>query len=114
MKDDKSKADAKFYKIFGKNIDEFIREANSEIDSTHKHYHSNNAFCGSAGPEEMERFESMVAELSDSEVLEIAEVGGLSPTGPDNVEDVRLWLDEVGREDFYKVYNRRHKKKSAP
>ncbi len=110
MKNSDAEAHAKFYKIFGKSIDEFLGEAGVEVKSHHKHFHANNAFCGSAGAEEFKHFEMMVSKLTDEEVLEIAELGGLHPVTKENIEDVKQWLDEVGREDFYKVYNRRKNK----
>lgn len=90
-------------KIFGKTAEEVL----SEPPEPHVKYHSPDAFCGSAGPEEMKHLEILVEQLNDDELRQLVDKSGITFIGPlsevdrDVLEGV---VDEVAREIFYKNY----------
>ena len=75
----------------------------------HSQYHSSNAFCGNAGPEEMKHFQSLVDVLTDSELASLVDAVGISFGGPtQDIDRMTLEgvIDEADREDFYRAYHR--------
>lgn len=89
-------------KIFGKTADE-IFSAKSE---PHSKYHSANAFCGSAGPEEMKHFHELVSILNDREVPALVKAVGIHIADDVDRDTLENVLDEADREDFYREYNK--------
>ena len=88
----------------------FLKEQDEFYDK-HVKFHSPNAFCGSAGPEEMSHIETLVADLSDSELACILEADDFKFENADR-EDYENVLEEVDREVFYREYKKimaRHK-----
>lgn len=90
-------------KIFGKSAEEMRTERKDK----HSKYHSDNAFCDNAGPEEFKHFHYLLDQLTDSEVAELTKrvgikFGGVKVGRVDN-EGV---LDEADREDFYREYHK--------
>lgn len=73
----------------------------------HSMYHSPNAFCGNAGPEEMEHLKDLLNELSDQALKRLVKGCGINfAVDEDKLEreDYEGVIDEVDREDFYRVY----------
>jgi len=77
------------------------------MDKSHSDFHSSNAFCGNAGPEEMRHLQELVDKLSNKELKQlVAAVGikflaGRNSLDRDNYERV---IDEADREVFYREY----------
>jgi hypothetical protein len=79
------------------------------MDQSHSKYHSNNAFCGSAGPEELAHLNSLVKELTDAELKLLVEKVGIEFASGDSQlerEEYEQVIDEANREDFYREYNK--------
>lgn len=77
------------------------------MNEDHSKYHSPNAFCGDAGPEEMQHFQDLIDQLSDNELKNLVEKVGISfAVDEDNLEreNYEQVIDEADREDFYKEY----------
>ena len=77
------------------------------MDNDHSKYHSPNAFCGNAGPEEMKHMRNLVDKLTDDELKRL--VNGCEidfAVNEENLtrEDYEGVIDEADREDFYRVY----------
>ncbi|MEI7819140.1 MAG: hypothetical protein WCI47_03410 [bacterium] len=75
----------------------------------HSDYHSNLAFCGSAGPEEMRHLETLLEILSDEELRTlVARVGITFTHGDEDLvrDDLEGVIDEAAREDFYREYTK--------
>jgi hypothetical protein len=95
-------------KIFGKSAEEIL----SAKPEDYTKLHSPKAFCGNAGPEEMKHYYSLVGELTEKELVELAVALGFvkNPApGSDNPDMRQVWedmLDEADREDFYREYNK--------
>lgn len=77
------------------------------MDDTHSKYHSKNAFCGYAGPEEMQHLQDLIDKLSDNELKNLVKSVGIEidfeNMDRDEYEGV---IDEADREDFYREYKR--------
>ena len=76
------------------------------MSDDHSLYHSSNAFCGNAGPEEMEHLRDLIDELSDQELKRLVDGCGISFAVSENKlerEDYEGVIDEADREDFYRV-----------
>jgi len=77
------------------------------MDQDHSKFHSPNAFCGNAGPEEMRHLENLINKLTDKELKRLVEGCGINFDVSEDVltrEDYEGVIDEVDREDFYRVY----------
>lgn len=73
----------------------------------HSQYHSANAFCGYAGPEEIQHLQDLTKQLSDSELKDLVEKVGISFIASEDTlerEDYERVIDEADREDFYREY----------
>lgn len=73
----------------------------------HSKYHSSNAFCGSAGPEEMQHLRDLIDELSDEELkllVNKVEISFMVDENSLDREDYEGVVDEADREDFYREY----------
>lgn len=73
----------------------------------HLKYHSPNAFCGSAGSEEMRHLSDLIDELADEELkLLVNKVGVTFMVNEDTLdrENYERVIDEADREDFYREY----------
>ena len=116
MIDEQAADEAEIYRIFGKNSTDLLK-----VSTRDNREPRNASFWSDQGPEEMRHIAELVQELSDDEVVEIGRIGGLIIKGTTKSElddwlgcggmdHLRSWMDEVGREDFYKVYNKRKTK----
>lgn len=78
------------------------------MDKSHSDFHSSNAFCGSAGPEEMQHLADLVEKLTDKELKELVQNVGIefTPGGEIDREEYERVIDEVDREDFYREYKK--------
>ena len=79
------------------------------MDKSHSKYHSANAFCGSAGPEEIRHLEALVAELTDKELKFLVTKVGIKflvDEGKLGREDYEGVISEADREDFYREYRK--------
>ncbi len=77
------------------------------MDESHSKYHSSNAFCGSAGPEEMQHLRDLIDKLTDKELKHLVCAVGIKFAVDESVldrEDYEGVIDEVDREDFYREY----------
>jgi len=77
--------------------------------NNHSKYHSRDAFCGNAGPEEMAHLKDLVEKLTDDELkLLVKRVGIEFLVEEDKLsrEDYERVIDEAGREDFYREYKK--------
>lgn len=77
------------------------------MDKSHSKYHSVNAFCGGAGPEEMQHLRDLIDELSDEELkflVDRVEISFMVDENSLNREDYEGVVDEADREDFYREY----------
>ena len=94
--------------IFGKTAEEMLNEKPQDYSK----YHSANAFCGNAGPEEMKHYYALVNSLREKELVELAVALGFvnNPAPGSDSKDMRhVWedmLDEADREDFYREYQK--------
>lgn len=79
------------------------------MDENHTKYHSSHAFCGSAGPEEMQHLQDLIDELTDDELKELVRKVGIRFSVDDRKlrrEDYEGVINEAGREIFYKEYRK--------
>ncbi len=79
------------------------------MDDDHSQYHNTNAFCGSAGPEEMQHLHNLIDQLSDNELKQLVDNVGISFGGDDTAldrENYKGVIDEADREDFYREYRK--------
>jgi len=80
------------------------------MNNNHSDYHSQNAFCGSAGPEEMDHLSELLEDLTDDELKELVHKVGIEFTVDDKSKldrDSYLGVvDEANREDFYREYKK--------
>ena len=77
------------------------------MNEDHAKYHSPNAFCGNAGPEEMKHMHSLIDKLTDEELKRLVKNCGIDFIANEEDltrEDYEGVVDEAGREDFYRVY----------
>lgn len=73
----------------------------------HSKFHNPDAFCGSAGPEELKHLEELISILTDEElVLLVKRVGIEFMVDPSDREAYENVIDEAEREDFYREYKR--------
>jgi len=92
-------------RIFGKSANEIF----STLPTDHSKFHSPNAFCGNAGPEEMNHLQSLLDILNDSEIAKLTDAVGIKfggPTGDIDRDTLEGVLDEADREDFYREYQK--------
>lgn len=85
------------------------------MQDNHSKYHSPNAFCGSAGPEELEHLHDLVSELTDEELKLLVKKGRIEfQVGENelNRDDYLGVVDEIAREDFYREYKKIIRSKS--
>jgi len=75
------------------------------MDENHSKYHSSNAFCGSAGPEEMRHLQELVDKLSDDELKRLVAAVGIHFGVDEDREQYERVIDEADREDFYREYS---------
>ena len=79
------------------------------MDANHLKYHSKNAFCGSAGHEEVAHLDNLIEELTNEELKLLVEKVGIKFKVNDNSlerEDYEGVIDEADREDFYREYRK--------
>ncbi len=79
------------------------------MDDNHSEYHSPNAFCGYAGPEEMQHLKDLIVQLTDQELKQLVENVGiqfLGDTDKFDREEYEGVIDEADREDFYREYRK--------
>lgn len=77
------------------------------MDESHSKYHSANAFCGSAGPEELQHLHDLIDVLSDDELKRLTSAVGIHFEIDETTlarEDYEGVIDEADREDFYREY----------
>mgnify|MGYP001576009293 FL=1 len=77
------------------------------MDENHSKYHSSNAFCGSAGPEEMEHLRDLIDQLTDGELKHLVGEVGIKFAVDESELDREAYegvIDEADREDFYREY----------
>lgn len=74
----------------------------------HSKFHSPNAFCGSAGPEEMQHLRDLIDQLTDEELGTLVGNVGISFGGSEKLdrEQYELVIDEADREIFYREYKK--------
>jgi len=92
-------------KIFGKTAQGIFSTPNE----SHSKFHSPNAFCGNAGPEEMKHFQDLLDKLSDSQIPKLVDAVGIhfgSPAKDIDRDTLEGVLDEADREDFYREYHK--------
>ena len=90
-------------KIFGKTAQDIF----STPSEPHCKFHSPNAFCSNAGPEEMKHFQDLLNDLSDSQVAILVDAVGIKfghPTKDMDRDTLIGVLDESDREVFYREY----------
>ena len=78
------------------------------MDKSHSDFHSSNAFCGSAGSEEMRHLQELVDELTDGELKDLVNKVRITFAVDDSQldrEDYEGVIDEADREDFYREYH---------
>ena len=96
MKDDPIK------KIFGKTVEEIM----AEPYGSHVGYHSSKAFCGTAGPEELNHLSRLIELLDDDEVVKLAKRVGIGfKNAVSRLECVGV-LDQAEREVFYREFHK--------
>lgn len=105
------KEDDPVKKIFGMKAKEIF----STPSRAHSDFHSSNAFCGSAGPEELRHFQDLIDILSDNEIIRLLDAVGIeffgsSANGVDR-DILASVLTEADREDFYREYRKLMSKK---
>lgn len=77
------------------------------MDKSHSDFHSSNAFCGSAGPEEMQHLYKLIDGLTDAELKNLVNKVGITFAVDDSKldrEDFEGVIEEADREDFYREY----------
>lgn len=77
------------------------------MDKSHSDFHNSNAFCGSAGPEEMQHLQGLVDELADEELKKLVDKVGITFDVDESELDREAYegvIDEADREDFYREY----------
>lgn len=77
------------------------------MDKSHSDFHSSNAFCGSAGPEEMQHLHELIGKLTNNELKGLVNKVGITFDIDESQldrEDYEGVIDEADREDFYKEY----------
>ncbi len=85
------------------------------MDKSHSLYHSKNAFCGNAGPEEMNHLRDLIDVLTDKELRQLVKRVGITfdTSSVLDREDYELVIDEANREIFYReiknILNKRKK-----
>ena len=92
-------------KIFGKTAKEIF----STPKEPHSKFHSTNAFCGNAGPEEMKHLQDLLDALSDSQIAALVDAVGIrfgSPSKDIDRDTLVGVLDEASREDFYREFRK--------
>lgn len=92
-------------KVFGKPAKELL----ADTKCPHADFHSPNAFCGNAGPEELKHLQWLLDALTDDEIRDLVKAVSIRFGDPlrdidrDTLESV---LDEADREVFYRKYHR--------
>lgn len=80
------------------------------ISNDHSKFHSANAFCGSAGPMEMQHLRDLVDKLSDKQLTILTKKVGikfkLKKGQKLDRSDYEMVIDEADREDFYREYKK--------
>lgn len=79
------------------------------INDHHAKYHSKNAFCGYAGPQELQHLQDLIDKLTDKELKQlVSNVGIKFAADEDSLdrENYELVVDEANREVFYREYRR--------
>ena len=72
----------------------------------HSKYHSENAFCGYAGPQELKHLQKLIEQLSDDELKQLVENVGIGFDGQLERDDYEGVISEADREDFYREYEK--------
>lgn len=81
----------------------------------HSEFHSKSAFCGYAGPEEMQHLQDLIDELTDEELKQLVRRVGITFDLHDSPLDREVYesvIDEADREVFYREYRRIIKSRS--
>jgi len=77
------------------------------MDKNHSDFHSSNAFCGNAGPEEMQHLHDLLGNLSDKKLKYLTQAVGIHFDVNENMldrESYEMVIDETDRENFYREY----------
>lgn len=80
---------------------------NHKYSSYHNKYHSPNAFCGNAGPEEIAHLYGLIEELTNKELGILFRKLGFEiwpSKGESTRDDYAEIIEEADREDFYREY----------
>ena len=80
-----------------------------EEHQDHSGFHSKNAFCGYAGPEERNHLHRLLEELTDKEIQTLVNAVGIkfdTPTHKIDRDTLQGVVDEADREDFYREYHK--------
>lgn len=92
-------------------LQEYLKQQ-EDFYENHVKFHPANAFCGTAGDEEMNHIEELVDKLTDKQLTELVTQAGIrfgtKDIDRDEYEGV---VDEIDREDFYRLYRLISKKK---
>ena len=84
-------------------LNEYLKQQEKFYEE-HVKFHPANAFCGTAGDEEMRHIERLIDKLSDKELEELVTKAGISFDSSVDREAYENVIDEIDREDFYKLY----------
>ncbi len=91
----------------GISFEEYLKQQ-TYFYNTHLNEHSGNAFCGNAGPEEMKHLGCLLDTLPYTELKQLVAHGGIKFEDHSNF-DRNMYVSlvqEIDREDFYRVYSR--------
>jgi len=75
----------------------------------HSKFHSPNAFCGNAGPEELRHLQELLEKLTTNELKLLTKRVGIKFLVDESEltrDDYLSVLDEADREDFYREYRK--------
>lgn len=75
----------------------------------HSKYHSANAFCCNAGPEEMAHLRELISKLTDEEIKLLVEKVGIQFLADEkdvSRDDYETVIDEADRDVFYREYRK--------
>lgn len=89
-------------------LDEYLKQQ-EDFYEDHVKIHSANAFCGSAGSEELKHLQGLLDELTDEEIQALVDAVGIkfgTPTHKIDRDTLEGVVDEANREDFYREYHK--------
>jgi len=96
-------------------LEEYLKQQ-EDFYANHVKYHPANAFCGTAGSEEMKHIGSLVGGMTDEEVSELVKEAGINVGNGNSIDrdEYEGMIDEMDREDFYRIYAELLAKRSNP